>query len=202
MRDSVANPTEVQLTKPPSRKPATASSTHRIGEWLEQHIEFLSHHWVDEVHRRANSDAEMDELLERFLNLLSKLIPQAVGEHRALVTPIWKKAAELYGSLGAQRGLAAGEIVEEFQILREAVIRLLFEMPPARFGVAFSRGDALRLNRFLDDGVTHASIGHTDALFFALFQGNGVPKVPTAQLVTEVEEQLKAIEEELSTAAH
>ena len=144
----------------------------------------------------------MDELLKRFLDLLSKLIPQAVGEHRALVAPIWKKAAELYGSLGAQRGLAAGEIVEEFQVLREAVIRLLFEMPPARFGVAFSRSDALHLNRFLDSGVTHASIGHTDALFFALFQGNGVPKVPTAQFVTEVEEQLKAIEEELSATAH
>jgi len=202
MRDSVAEPAEIQPTQPPSRTPATSSSSHRLAEWLEQHIEFLSRHWVDEVVSRADSDAQMGMLLERFLELLTRLIPQAVGENRARVAPLWREAAELYGSLGAQRGLAAGEIVEEFQILREAVIRLLFEMPPARFGAAFSLGDALGLNRFLDSGITRASIGHTDELFFALFQGNGVHKVPTAQLVTEVEEQLQAIEEELSTGAH
>lgn len=130
------------------------------------------------------------------------MIPKAVGEHRTVVTPIWKEAAQLYGSLGAQRGLAAGEIVEEFQVLREAVIRLLFVTPPSRVGASFSLGDALGLNRFLDSGVTHSSVGHTDALFFALFQGNGVPRVATKQLVIEVEEHLRAIEEELSAGAH
>ncbi len=202
MRDSVAQPTEIQPIQSPSPQCDTSSSSHRLGEWLNQNIEFLSRHWVDEVLRRASPDADMERLLERFLALLTAVIPRAVGEDRARVAPIWREAAELYGSLGAQRGLAAGEIVEEFQILREAVLRLLFEAPPARFGAAFSLGDALRLNRFLDSGVTHASIGHTDALFFALFKGNGVLKVPTAQLVTEVQEQLNTIEEELSAGAH
>jgi hypothetical protein len=52
------------------------------------------------------------------------------------------------------------------------------------------------LNRFLDSGVTHASIGHTDRLFFALFRGNGVPTDSTAKLVAEVEEQLDSLEAE------
>lgn len=202
MRDSVAEPTEIQPTQPPSRTHATSSSTRRLGEWLEQQTGFLLRHWLDEVRHRASLDAEMEQLLKRFLELLTRLLPQAVGQHRAQVAPLWRQAAELYGSLGAQRGLAAGEIVEEFQILREAVLRLLFQAPPGRYGAAFSLADALRLNRFLDSGVMHASIGHTDALFFALFQGSGVPKVPTTQLVTEVEEQLQAIEEELSADAH
>lgn len=201
MRDSVAEPTEIQTPGPPSHArtsaPAARLDSRSPGEWLQQHIEFLTRHWIDEVCRRSSPDREIGELLERFLGFLATMAPQAVGEHRARVAPLWRQAAELYGSLGAQRGLAAGEIVEEFQILREAVVRLLFEAPPARFGTAFSLGDALRLNRFLDSGVVHASIGHTDALFFALYQGNGVPWVPTAQLVMEVEDQLRVLEEEL-----
>jgi hypothetical protein len=201
MRESVAEPTEIQSTQSPSRTPTSLSDSHRIEAWLEQHVESLARHWVDEVLRRADTDQAMDQLLERFLRLLTGLIPKAVGAHRSAVGPIWREAAELYGSLGAQRGLAAGEIVEEFQVLRQGVIRLLFDAPPARSGAAFSLGDALGLNRFLDSGVTHASIGHTDALFFALFQGSGVPQVPTDQLVAEVEQHLATIEEELSAGA-
>ena len=201
MRDSVAESTEIESTQSPSRTPITVSTAHRLEEWLEQNVEVLADHWVDEVLSRASDDDGVEVLLERFLRLLASLVPKAVGGHRSVVAPTWKKAAELYGSLGAQRGLAAGEIVEEFQVLREAVIRLSFESPPARFGAAFSLGDALGLNRFLDSGVTHASIGHTDALFFAMFHGSGVPRIPTAQLVAEVDEQLEALEEELVTGA-
>ncbi len=141
-------------------------------------------------------DQEMERVLERFLNLLTRMIPGAFDHRRSAVDPVWKSAAELYGALGAKRGLAAGDIVEEFQIVREAVVRVLFQAPPARYGAALSLSDALRLNRFLDSGVTHASIGHTDGLFFALFQGSGVSTVPTAKLVAEVEEQLDALEME------
>ena len=200
MRDSVAEPTEIQPTASAPTS-STSSSTHRLRDWLELQTEFLAEHWFDELRHRASPDPEMEQLLKRFLHLLTGVIPQAVGYHRVHVDPLWRQAAELYGSLGAQRGMAAGEIVEEFQILREALIRLVFQVPPVRYGAAFSLADALRLNRFLDRGVTHASIGHTDALFFALFQGSGVPKVPTAQLVKEVEEQLLVIEEELSAYA-
>jgi len=141
-------------------------------------------------------DPEMERILERFLNLLTRMIPGALDHRRSVVDPVWKRAAELYGTLGAQRGLAAGDIVEEFQIVREAVVRILFQAPPMRYGAPLSLSDVLRLNRFLDSGVTHASIGHTDGLFFALFQGSGVSTVPTSKLVAEVEEQLGSLETE------
>jgi len=138
----------------------------------------------------------MERVLERFLDLLTRMIPGALDHRRSAVDPIWKRAAELYGTLGAQRGLAAGDIVEEFQIVREAVVRILFQAPPARHGAGLSLSDALRLNRFLDSGVTHASIGHTDGLFFALFHGSGVSTVPTEKLVAEASEQLDELERE------
>jgi hypothetical protein len=141
-------------------------------------------------------DQEMERILQRFLDLLTRMIPGALDHRRSVVDPVWKRAAELYGTFGAQRGLAAGDVVEEFQIVREAVVRTLFKAPPSRSGTTLSLSDSLRLNRFLDSGVTHASIGHTDGLFFALFHGSGVPTVPTGELVAEVEEQLDSLETE------
>ena len=167
-----------------------------LGHWLESQRGFLAIYWFDEISHRVSMEPEMERILKRFLNLLTRMIPGALDHRRSVVDSVWKRAAELYGTLGAQRGLAAGDIVEEFQIVREAVVRILFQAPPARYGTALSLSDVLRLNRFLDSGVTHASIGHTDGLFFALFQGNGVSTVPTAKLVAEVEEQLESLEGE------
>ena len=167
-----------------------------LGHWLESQRGFLAIYWFDEISHRVSMEPEMERILKRFLNLLTHMIPGALDHRRSVVDSVWKRAAELYGTLGAQRGLAAGDIVEEFQIVREAVVRILFQAPPARYGTALSLSDALRLNRFLDSGVTHASIGHTDGLFFALFQGSGVSTVPTAKLVAEVEEQLESLEGE------
>jgi hypothetical protein len=88
--------------------------------------------------------------------------------------------------------------VEEFQILREAVIRLLYQDPPLGGRVPLSLREVLRLNRAIDRGVTHASVGHTDALFFSLFEGSGIPDVPPAEeLVVEVRAQLEVIRTEL-----
>ena len=62
----------------------------------------------------------------------------------------------------------------------------------------FLSGDVLRGSTgFIDRGVTHAQHqGHTDSLFFAHFQGTGVPERLTADLVDEVRRQLMAIEVE------
>ena len=205
MRDS-AQPAEVPSSRSPARSarpsthpspsPTRPSSDRRLGDWLEAQRGSLATYWFDEILHRVSMEPEMERVLERFLNLLTRMIPGALDHRRSVVDPVWKRAAELYGTLGAQRGLAAGDIVEEFQIVREAVLRILFQAPPTRYGTALSLSDALRLNRFLDSGVTHASIGHTDGLFFALFQGSGVSTVPTAKLVAEVEEQLETLEAE------
>ena len=201
MRDSVAEPTSGRSFTSSSR--ATPSPTIRqLNDWLLLHSESLTEFWLNEVLNRTSMNQGMERLLGRFLRVLVSMLPRAVGYDRAHVTPLWRRAAELYGSLGAQRGLAAGDVVEEFQILREGVIRLLFQAPLGRRDAQLSLTGVLQLNRFLDSGVTHASIGHTDALFFAMFQGSGVPKVPTNELVAEVEEQLQAVEEELRAEGH
>ena len=193
MRD-FSQSAEIQPSPSPARSKHPVPDTHHLGDWLEVHRGFLARYWFEEILHRVSMDQEMERVLERFLNLLTRMIPGAFDHRRSALDPAWKSAAELYGAFGAKRGLAAGDIVEEFQIVREAVVRILFQAPPERYGAALSLSDALRLNRFLDSGVTHASIGHTDGLFFALFQGSGVSTVPAAKLVAEVEEQLDALE--------
>ncbi len=132
-----------------------------------------------------------DGLLEEFLGLLVGMLPTVLGPHRDQAEPLWIRAAELFGATAARRGLAAGEVIEEFQILREAVIRFLYQEPPVSGGARLSLRDVLRLNRAIDRGVTHASVGHTDALFFALFEGSGIPDTPpNGRLVDEVRSQL------------
>jgi hypothetical protein len=189
-------PAEIRPSRSHGRKTHPVPNTDRVGEWLEAQRGFLAGYWLEEVLHRVNMDQDMERVLERFLNLLTSMIPGALDYRRSSVDRVWKSGAEFYGTLGAKRGLAAGDIVEEFQIVREAVVRMLFEAWPARYGAALSLSDALRLNRFLDIGVTHASIGHTDGLFFALFHGSGVSTVPSAKLVAEIEEQLECLEVE------
>ncbi|HZD04020.1 MAG TPA: hypothetical protein VE173_03855, partial [Longimicrobiales bacterium] len=90
------------------------------------------------------------------------------------------------------------EVIEEFQLLRDGIIRLVFEDPPHDGDTRMSLRDILRLNRVVDLGVTYASVGHTDALFFALFQGSGVPEPPDSAVQDEVRDQLQAIRAELA----
>ena len=191
-----AQPAEIRPSRSPARSTHPSPDTRHLGDWLEAQRGFLAKYWFEEILHRVSMDPEMERVLERSVDLLTGMIPGAFDHRRSVVDPVWKRAAELYGTFGAQRGLAAGDIVEEFQLVREAVVRTLFKAPPVRSGAALTLSDALRLNRFLDSGVTHASIGHTDGLFFALFHGSGVPTVPTAELVAEVEEQLELLEAE------
>jgi len=53
--------------------------------------------------------------------------------------------------------------------------------------------EVLRLNRAIDQLVTYTSVGHTDALFFALFQGSGVPERLSDDVRYELRTQLGAI---------
>jgi hypothetical protein len=134
-----------------------------------------------------------------FLGLLVELLPVCLGPLRDQAEPLWLQATELFGSLSAQRGLAAGEVIEELQILREAIIRLMWADPPSMSSSRIALREALRLNRVLDRGVTQASVGHTDALFFALFQGSGVPEHLTDDVRYELRQQLQTIHRELDT---
>lgn len=166
--------------------------------WLEDGAGPLAERWLASVRARdASLGNGVEELLHGFFGVLLQLLPLTVGPMRAAAETLWVQVAELFGSLAAQRGLAAGEVIEEFQILREALIRLLWASPPVDEPSGLALREVLRLNRVIDQGVTHASVGHTDALFFALFQGSGVPESLTDDARYEIREQLQALETEV-----
>jgi hypothetical protein len=135
----------------------------------------------------------VEELLEQFIELLLDLLPGLLGRYRDQLEPLWTQTSELFGSLAANRGLAAGEAVEEAQFLREAVLRLLYQDPPLAPTGPMGPREVLRLNRVIDELVTYTSVGHTDALFFALFQGSGVPERLSDDVRYEIRSQLEAI---------
>lgn len=202
MRNYAADGT---TTRSPSYTPSgkTRSRERRIepielAEWVEGRLDRLASRWLQELQGRPGAtDDPVNGILDEFVGLLVRFLPAILGPYRDQVEPLWAQGAELFGAVGARRGLAAGEIIEEFQILREGVIRLLYQDPPLGGRVPLSLREVLRLNRALDRGVTHASIGHTDALFFSLFEGSGTPDPVTRELIDEARKQLDEIREEL-----
>ena len=169
-----------------------------VGKWIGEHHRPLVDRWVAEVTSGESKwSGEVEDLLREFLDQLVSIIPPCLGPYRPHLKPLWRQACELYGSTAAMRGLAAGEVLEEFQFLRDGLIRLLYSDPPPSDGGRLSMRDALRVNRLIDLGVTGASVGHTDALFFALFQGSGLPETLTAELRDEIRSQLEGIQAEI-----
>lgn len=165
-----------------------------LGGWMGEHASVLASRWLLDVDARAGGlDPEAKALLGEFYDELLTLLPACLGPYRTQVEPYWRQCAELYGSVGAMRGLAAGEIIDEFQLLREATIRLMFVTPPSVRGTPMLLREILRLNRIIDRGVTFANVGHTDALFFALFHGSGAPSSLSTEQLAEVRDQLATI---------
>lgn len=197
-RPSPPVPPSTRSPEPPTRIQRVLEPVE-LADWVESRLRRIGGRWAQEMDRRGSlGEGAVREVMGEFLDVLVSFLPALVGGQRELAEPLWAQAAELFGALGARRGLAAGEVVEEFQILREAVIRLLYQDPPLGGRVPLSLREVLRLNRAIDRGVTHASIGHTDALFFALFEGSGIPDAPPAdELVQEVRTQLDGIRSEL-----
>jgi len=169
-----------------------------LGEWLEAHRKAIAQRWLIELRSRGDRvPGEVRELLRGFLELLVRFLPPSLGAFRPQVEPLFQQAAELYGNLGAHRGLVAGEAVEEFQLLREVLLRFLYTEPPGDERVGVGLREMLQLSRFVDLGVTYASVGHTDTLFFHLLHGGGVGDAPTPAVLAEVSEQIETLSEEL-----
>lgn len=187
---------------PADRGPSPPLTSADLSRWLEGHREAISRRWFVEVRSRGERiESPVAELLEEFLELLVRFLPLGVGPLRDQVEPIYQQAAELYGNVGAIRGLAAGESVEEMQLLREVLLRFLYRHPP--------RGDAdpasvmglrefLRLNRMVDLAVTQASVGHTDTLFFNLLHEAGVADPANESTLDPIRSQIMAFSEELT----
>ena len=106
--------------------------------------------------------------VEREFRLLFDVMTEMVGPLRREVNTVWFHVCEHYGRVASARGLAAGEVVEELQFLRELLIR---NLAPVLVAMRARQGMAimLRLNRVIDKGVAVAVVGYTDALVATLF---------------------------------
>ena len=138
--------------------------------------------------------------VEREFRLLFDVMTEMVGPLRREIDAVWFHVCEHYGRTASARGLAAGEVVEELQFLRELLIRNLATVlvaMRARQGMAIM----LRLNRVIDKGVAVAVVGYTDALVATLFSQNGVPVPGPEHDFAEVERQIDLLEQELQAVA-
>jgi hypothetical protein len=135
--------------------------------------------------------------VERQVALLVDVLIETARPVRRRAVTLWLNTCEAYGRTAAERGLAAGEVVEEIQYLRELLIRHLSELIaalPARASMA----TVLRLNRLVDRGIAHAVVGYTDALVETLFNQRGVPVGVSGPLEDEAAERLDQLEAELA----
>jgi hypothetical protein len=157
--------------------------------------------WADWLGDRMTSAPTIPRsTVEREFRLLFDVLTEMVGPLRREVNTVWYHVCEHYGRVASARGLAAGEVVEELQFLRELLIR---ELAPILVAMRARQGMAimLRLNRVIDKGVAVAVVGYTDALVATLFSQNGVPLSSTEQDIGEVERQLDLLEQELQAVS-
>lgn len=158
------------LTIRPSNPALTA-----VGRVLAANREQLAVRWAAWITERMEQAPHIQRpTIERQLTLLIDILIEMAGPLRRQIAELWFDACEFYGQTAAGRGLAAGEVVEEIQHLRELLIRDLSELIaalPARHSMA----TVLRLNRQVDKGIAHAVVGYTDALVQSLFAQRGTP---------------------------
>jgi hypothetical protein len=151
--------------------------------------------WV--IKRTAVAPHIQRPTVERHLTLLVDVLTESAGPLRRQVAELWFTSCEVYGEVAAARGLAAGEVVEELQQLRELLIHHLSEtvlnLPPRQ-----SMAAVLRLNRILDRGISNAVVGYTDALVETLLNRRGVPIVASEPAEDEMLQRLEQLEQELA----
>jgi hypothetical protein len=175
-----------------------ALTTEELNRWLEEHREAIADRWLAEIRSRSEGmDEEEIALVGEFLHLLTSLLAPGLGAYREMVEHLFQEASTLFGNLGAYRGGAAGEAVEEFQFLREVVLRTLYVHPPGEAPSLPGLRDFLQLNRLIDLGVAYTSVGHADSLFFNLLHSTGVQDIPAADFFEKIRDQIGGIREEL-----
>jgi hypothetical protein len=155
--------------------------------------------WNEWLGERMTASRSLNRtIVEQQLRLIIDVLAAMIGPLRRETKAIWAQVTEHYGRIAAVRGLAAGEVVEEMQYLREVLIR---HLAPSIAAMRPRQGMALllRLNRLVDRGVAMAVVGYTDALVHALIPSEdaGTNGAPTVDPV-EVEQQLNRIAQGLA----
>lgn len=169
-----------------------------VGRVIESRRDDLVAAWSRWIAERMTQAPDIDRpTVERHLALLLDILVEMTGPLRRMVTDLWFTAFEAYGRTAAARGLAAGEVVEEIQHLRELLIRSLSEVI-VEMGDRHSMATVLRLNGILDKGIAHAVVGYTDALVETMFNQRGVPLTALSPADWEVGKRLEQLEDELA----
>lgn len=166
--------------------------------WLTDRNEQVARRWRAAIRAREDRrESDGDGFLGFFLDSLVSFLPPCLGNHRDAGGEVWQQATHLYGSLALQRGLAAGEVVEELELLREVILRLLLEDSPEDWQSRAYQREFLALNKVLTLGVVRASVAYVDDLFFAHLQGSGVPDGVSGDMEEEMGRQLETFRREL-----
>ena len=166
-----------------------------VAQTLSDRRDKIHTEWSDWIAKRLGTAPHLRrETIDRQLRLLVELITVLTGDK---ANGLWLSASEWYGRIAALRGLAAGEIVEEFQYLRERLIRHLSELVTSLVPRQ-SLAAVLRLNRLVDTGTAHAVVGYTDALVESLLERQGIPLGAHETEESEVEDRLAQLEGELA----
>ncbi|TVP42327.1 MAG: hypothetical protein EA350_16345 [Gemmatimonadales bacterium] len=185
---------------PPEEPPLSRTLSEReLCDWLEAQAPELARRWSLELRARSGRDeGELEPLRDAILAGIVRFLSPAVGPWRDQVEPLLQQVAALYGNVACLRGLAAGDVVEEIQLLREILFRFLFrESSPEEPANGVGIRELLRLSRVVDHVVTHANVGHIDGLFFNLLHGSGVTSLPGEEKIGELASELSQLQEEL-----
>ena len=169
-----------------------------VAQTLSEDRDEIHREWSEWIAKRLRATPNLQHsTVERQLGLLLELLAELTGPLRREGTGLWLSACEWYGRTAALRGLAAGEIVEEFHYLRELLIRHLSELVVG-FVARQSMATIMRLNRLLDTGTAHAVVGYTDALVESLLERQGIPLGAHETEESEVTDRLDQLERELA----
>jgi len=176
----------------------SATALAAAGRVIANRRHALAQAWADWIGSRPSARGREPASIHRQLTLLIATLGELTGPLRHDANDLWLSVSEWYGRCAAVRGLATGEVVEEFQHLRELLILELSELIatlPARQSMA----TVLRLNRFLDRGIAHAVVGYTDSLFETLLNQRGVPVSAAHPTESDGETRLGQLEQELES---
>ncbi len=177
----------------------TRPALEAIGRSIKAERDSLIRKWADWLIGRHSEATTFDRhTIERQLGLLVDIVVEMAGPLRRQLAELWFDACDQYGRTAAARGLAAGEVVEEIQHLRELLIHELAAVIAA-LPTRQTMAALLRLNRTLDRGIAHAVVGYTDVLVEMLLNKRGVLIDTSEPGEKAVHQSLDQLEEELRT---
>lgn len=156
--------------------------------------------WTEWRTERAVGGSIPASLVDRELRLVIETLVEMLGPLRREAKLLWDDVMDHYGRVGAARGLAAGEVVEEIQQLRVLLIKhigtAVAAMRPRRAVAVF-----IRLSNVVDRGISQAVVGYTDALVASLTLTERTGQTLTEPSADGYERKLDLLESELAAIA-